>query len=398
MDATEDMLGYPLDDHVGLGMDPAYEQLRAAGTLARATLAYGDPTWLATSYDHVRTVLGDPRFSRAESWHHDEPRIGPERSGLGILAMDPPDHTKLRRMVSGAFSARRIEPLRARAAELVDDLLTNCGDTFDVVNELAMPLSITMICELIGVPVDDRGFVFEWAEAFLTTTALDKDEIVSRVGRMYNYLKDLVDQRIAEPGTDLISTVTQAWSADPESAITHEDLVWLGAGLLVAGYETTASQLANTVYVLLTTPGKWDELVRQPELVDSAVEELLRFVPLQTSGAFPRFATEDVELGGVTVHKGDAVLPDIVAANRDGRVFGCPADVELARPRNQHLAFGFGIHHCLGAPLARVELQVALAALTRFPRLELAIDFEQVQWKPGMLVRGPVELPVRRLG
>ncbi|TVT23715.1 cytochrome P450 [Amycolatopsis acidiphila] len=361
--------------------------------MIRVQLPYGEPAWLATRYADARFVLGDKRFSRAMAAERDAPRLSPGVRPGGILQMDPPDHTRLRRLVAKAFTIRRVEQLRPRVRELSErylDELVALGAPVDLVENYALPIPVAVICELLGVPVDDRPRFRVWSDAALSTSGLTAEEFTRNQEELRDYMRGLIAQRRAEPADDLMTDLIAA--RDEQDRLTELEMVDLCRGILIAGHETTASQIPNFVYVLQERPEQWKQLCADPELVKPAVEELLRFVPLGAGASFPRYAAEDVEVGGVLVKQGEPVLVAVGAANRDGLRFGAPEELRFDREENQHLGFGHGVHHCLGAPLARVELQEALRALvTRLPSLRLAGD---PVWKTEMLVRGPRTMPV----
>lgn len=390
---------YPFSDPDGLRLDPLYAQLRAQ-PLARVRMPYGEEAWLATRYEDVRLILGDARFSRAAGVGRDEPRTRPHLQQEGMLSMDPPEHSRLRRLVAKAFTARRVEELRPRTRQIADGLLDTmaaAGPPADLVEHFATPLPVNVICELLGVPFADRHRFQVWSEAIISTTSLSIEQIQQYMDNLHGYIADLIAQRRVEtdnPRDDLLTAMVRARDEN-EDRLTEHELVSLAAGLLAAGHETTVTQIPNMVYVLLTNPAAWERLRADPSLVPAAVEELMRFIPLGVAAAFARYATEDVEVGGVTVRAGEPVLGSVASANRDERVFDHPDELDFARDSNPHIGFGHGAHHCLGAQLARMELQVALAAIVgRFPDLRLAVDEAQLPWKRGMLVRGLLALPV----
>jgi len=402
---TAKVRAYPFGSSTdGLDLDGTYAYLREHEPLAAVQQPFGDRAWLVTRYDDVRLVLSDTRFSRAETVVRDAPRIyAPRGVPAGILDLDPPEHTQLRRLVSGAFRVRTMELLRARveqtAAELLDQMVHE-GPPADLVERLAIPLPLIMICELMGVPYGDRESFQLWADAYLSTTELPAEEKMARLGKLGGYIAQLVAQRrrelatSGEPVEDVIGVLVQA--CDEQGSLPEKELVPFLMLLLAAGYETTSSQLTNSVYMLLAHPEQLALLRSGRMPIADAVEELLRYVPITVATVIPRYATEDVELSGGTVRAGEAVLPAYQAANRDPRVFDDPERFDLARaPRPSHVTFGYGTHFCLGAQLARIELQVALDALLRyFPGLRLAETGEGLRWKTGLAMRGPVALPI----
>ena len=387
---------YPFAELDHLEINPTYFELQRDEPVARVRLPYGGEAWLATRYEDVKTVLADPRFSRAAVREPgaDVPRTLPTMpTETDILSMDPPDHTRLRKLVAKAFTARRTEQLRQRAQELVDGLLDDMeaqGPPAELVEALAMPLPITIICEVLGVPFDDRGQFRAWSDAAMAITAFSPEEIVAGNRALQDYIAGLVERKRAEPADDMLSALIAA--RDNEDRLSEEELVSFGVTLLVAGHETTANQIGNFVFHLLRTPDRLGELRADPSLLPAAIEELLRFTALGGSAGFPRIATEEVELSGVTIKPGEAVFVNNVTANRDPSVFANPHELDFRREHNPHITFGHGAHHCIGAPLARMELQVALGTLLeRFPRLRLDGD---VTFKKGRLIRGPQTLPV----
>ncbi|WP_030903514.1 cytochrome P450 [Streptomyces sp. NRRL F-5126] len=386
---------YPFNKGPGLAMHEAYARARESDGMIRVQMPYGEPAWLATRYADVRAVLGDHRFSRAAAQEHDEPRHTP---GAGvesdsILSMDPPDHTRLRTLVSRAFTKQRVEELRPWVSRLTGDLLAGLrarGDTADLVEDFALPLPIAVICELLGVPAADRPRFREWSDGVLSTSRLTQEEQYANMLALRDYITGHVAARRLAPKDDLISALIAARDADDR--LGEQELVNLCVGILIAGHETTASQIPNFVHVLLHHPEEWRRLREHPELIPAAVEELTRFVPLIVGGAFARYATEDVEVGGVLVREGEPVIVATNAANCDPARFEDPEELRLDRTANQHVTFGHGVHHCLGAPLARLELQEALRALTAtMPGLHVA---GEVVWKEGMLVRAPSRMTV----
>ncbi|OHV24127.1 cytochrome [Parafrankia soli] len=327
----------------------------------------------------------------------DVPRTTPRPAQpSALLSMDPPEHTRLRLLISRAFTGRRVEQLRPRAQEIVEahlEQIERSGPPADLVRGFALPLPVTLICEMLGVPPEDQHRFREFADFMLSTTAYTEEQVVDARARLAGYLAELVALRRAHPTDDLLGALVAA--RDDEDRLSEEELIDIGITLLIAGHETTASELSNFIYVLLTEPGHWEALRARPELIPGAVEELLRHVQLSTGGNNPRVATEDVRLGDVTVSAGEAVIVFAQSANRDEAVFDHPDELDFTRHPNHHLAFGYGTHYCLGAQLGRMELQVALAALLRrFPSLRLGVPVEELPWKSGLLVRAPESLPV----
>lgn len=391
----DDPQPYPFGPIQGLDLHPSYQQVRQHEPLCRVRLPYGEPAWLVTRYDDARTVLSDPCFSRAEAGSRDQPRMIPDLIPMGLLDMDPPNHSRIRRLVAKAFTVRGTDRLRPSAQRLATELVTamiDAGPPADLVSSFAQPLPIGVIYELFGIPDDDRDEFAQWVSDG-TSTDVSADTRVECLRNQADYMAGLVATRRREPTDDLLGALVLA--RDEGDRLTEDELVLLAFGLLAAGFETTASEIANFVYLLLTHPDQFALLRTRPELLAGAVEELLRFTPLNAQAGIARYATHDIALGGDVVTEGDAVLASFPAANRDPTVFPDPDSLDLTRPVTGHLAFGHGAHYCVGAQLARMELQVALDELVRrLPGLRLAIDPDEVSWKPSVFVRGPVTLPV----
>jgi cytochrome P450 len=383
---------YPATVPDRLDPDPLFAELREHEPLTRVQLPYGEPGWLATRYEDVRLVLSDPRFSRAAAVGRDEPRTRPHLPPPGnILSLDPPEHSRLRRLVTKAFTVRRIEELRPRVRDIANGFLDEmlaAGSPGDLISGFALPLPVTVICELLGVPYDDRSDFRLWSDAFLSTTRFTPDQVIDYAKQMMAYLAGLIAQRREQPTDDLISALVAA--RDEQDKLSEEELLALIQAILVAGHETTASQIPNFVYVLLTNPDQLAALRADHGLIPRAVEEMMRFIPLGIGGGIARYALEDLELGGVTVRAGDPVMASIASANRDESIYQQPDQLDLKRDEASHVGFGHGAHHCLGAPLARMELQVALELLLdRLPGLRLAEGESGIDWKAGLSTRGP---------
>lgn len=397
-DAEAETLPYPLTPLDSLDESSAYDELRRRTPMTRVQTPYGEECWLATRYEDVRTVLSDPRFSRARSAERDEPRIGPDRSGLGLLSMDPPEHTLLRKAVAGAFTARRMEPLtkpiRSTAEELADRMeeMEESEHPVDLVEHFANPLSASTICAFIGVPPDAHGMLHDWVKVVMGTAELDEETSRRYAEETFGYMMGLLRERTAEPTDDLISTIVRAQAE--QDRMSEEQAVWLALGLLIAGYENVAMQLVNSVHLLLARPEGLAGPLANPETAAHTVEELLRLVPLLIVGGFPRVATEDVQVGGTLVREGEFVLPDLNAANLDESMFANAGEFDPERSDRSHLAFGHGRHHCIGAPLARLQLKAGLETLARrFPGMKRADG--ALLWSHDRQVRGPVEYPVK---
>jgi cytochrome P450 len=311
-----------------------------------------------------------------------------------MLRFDGADHARLRRLVGAAFTRRRIENLAPRIQRIADDLLdaVESSDEFDLMPAYAVPLPLTVICELLGVPQDAWANFRAWTNVVIGGAFADPVEFAAAVADSVAYLRELLDQRRRHPTDDLLSALVA--SHDDGDRLTEDELtsmVWI---LVAAGHETTVNLITSGVHALLTHPDQLARLRAHPELIDSAVEELLRFEsPLQIG--IPLLATEPLEIGGIRVEAGEVVLAGLLAANRDAAHTDEPDTLDIGRAHNQHLAFGHGAHHCLGAPLARLEARIALRTLlTRFPDLRLARDADELSWRENVLIHGLAGLPV----
>lgn len=395
-DQQQEVREYPFGPPERLHLHPMYRWLQEHEALSRVRLAYGEDTWLVVRHEDARAVLADPRFSRAMALSRDMPRMSPDQPRANLLDMDPPDHSRIRRLLAKAFTSRRVEQLRPRAQQIADGLLdamVAAGPPADLMDAFAVPFPSTVVNEMLGVTVDDRGQFRRWSEALLSTTALTPQQRAEYVGNLSAYMAGMVEQRRREPMDDLLGAMVAA--RDEQDRLSEHELIEVSVGLLAAGFETTTTQIGNFVYALLTNPDQLALLRSRPELVADAVEELMRFIPLTAGAPMARYATEDVQLSGGVVRAGDPVLVHRAAASRDPAVFPDPDRLDLTRGASPHLGFGHGIHHCLGAQLARMELQVALSSLLgRFAGLRLAVDETDLRWKTGMALRGLRVLPI----
>lgn len=376
----------------------AYARLRREEPVSLVTTPTGDRAWITTRHDDVRTVFSDPRFSRAAVLRPGAPRSShlDGLSAVSLLSMDDPGHGRLRRLVASAFTPRRVESLRGRTegicAGLLDDM-AEAGPPADLMSHLAVALPVIVICELLGVPPQDHVRFRAWSAEFFTTADQDTDAVLRAYAELTAYVTALVAAKRDRPADDLLSALITA--RDEGDRLSEDELVNLTMTILIAGHETTANQIANSMVTLFRHPGQLAALRADPALVPEAVEELLRYSPLSSGGGLIRIAMEDVELSGTTIAAGEGVIPISGAANRDPAVFPDPDRFDLGREKVHHLAFGHGVHYCLGAQLARMELQVALAALLRrFPGLRLAIADDELPWKPGIITNALTSLPL----
>jgi cytochrome P450 len=381
-----------------LDPDPMYARLRREEPVCQVQLPYGRPAWLVMSYELAKLVLGDPRFSREATLEGDNPRESPvDYSQIpdAIVNMDPPKHSRIRRLVGKAFTPRRVEAMRPRARQialsLIDDM-TASGPPVDLVQGFSMVLPAVVISELLGIPEADRHQFRNWTAAMVSTSMASPEQQQEIFLNLFSYFDGLFAQRRERPGEDLLTWLVQAH--DNEDRLTESELQILGVTLLVAGYESTAYEITNMVYTLLTHRDQLDLLRARPELIPDAVEEVLRFIEL-SNAADPRNATVDIQLGGVQVRAGEPVLCALAAANRDESVFDHAEALDITRKPNPHLVFGYGPHFCPGAHLARMELQVSLdAILSRFPGLRIAVPESDLDWRAGTLLRSLTAFPL----
>ncbi|MBV9845323.1 MAG: cytochrome P450 [Kutzneria sp.] len=399
---ADEILDIPFPDAFRFDPSPTWARLRDERPVARVRTLAGAVVWLVTRYDDVKLVLSDPRFSRAGVVAANAPRVGVASPLPGTLpTTDPPEHTRLRRLVASVFVHRRIEQVRPWVRRLADALaegLAAAGDVVDLRERFALPLPIQVICHLLGVPYADRARFRAMTELAYSMSMAEQDRVDAAMTDLADYMADLVvGTREAllggrRPPTTLLDHLVIA-ADDGGDRLGERELVSFGLNLLVAGHETSANQIATFVATLLREPSRWDRLVGEPRLVPEVVEELLRFTRLSEVGQL-RIAKQDVEIAGTVIRAGDGVMAAIGSANRDPRAFDRPDELDPHRAARQHLAFGHGPHFCLGAPLARLELQESLHALiSRFPRLRLAGKAEQLRWR-RVLVSGLAELPV----
>ncbi|TXS48548.1 cytochrome P450 [Streptomyces sp. uw30] len=372
---------------------PVYARLRERGPVHRVLLPdWQSEVWLVVGHDEARAALADQRLSK------DGSKIGLKSLeegmiGKSLLATDPPQHTRLRGLISRAFTMRRVEELRPRIQQITDDLLDAMlpRGHADLVESLAYPLPLTVICELLGVPEMDRGqFRRMSTEAIAPTSPGSEVEAFTSLGA---YFTDLIeDKRCAGPTGDLLSDLIRTTAEDGDR-LSPDELRGMAFILLIAGHETTVNLITSGVHALLTHPDQLAALRADMTLVDGAVEEMLRHEgPVET--ATFRYAAEPLEIAGNHIEKGEAVMVGLTAANRDAGRYAAPDTFDIHRDTRGHLAFGHGIHYCLGAPLARLEARTALRSLLeRAPGL--ALDGPPGEWLPGMLIRGMRSLPVR---
>ncbi|WP_416370586.1 cytochrome P450 family protein [Streptomyces sp. PR69] len=387
---------------------PAYAWLREHAPVHRTRLPSGVDAWLVTRYADARQALADQRLSKNPA-HHDESAHAKGKTGIPgerkaelmthLLNIDPPDHTRLRRLVSKAFTPRRVAEFAPRVQELTDRLIDGFAGrgSADLIHEFAFPLPIYAICDLLGVPREDQDDFRDWAGMMIRHGGGPRGGVARSVKKMRTYLAELIHRKRDALGDDLISGLIRA--SDHGEHLTENEAAAMAFILLFAGFETTVNLIGNGVYALLRNPEQRERLqtslaAGERGLLHTGVEELLRYdgpVELATW----RFATEPLTVGGQEIAPGDPVLVVLAAADRDPERFAEPDTLDLSRADNQHLGYGHGIHYCLGAPLARLEGQTALATLlTRLPDIRLAADPADLRWRGGLIMRGLRTLPV----
>ena len=373
-----------------------FARMREERPISQVRLPNGVPVWMVTRHADARAALGDPRLSTRIGAPLVAEALPPEiRAGMGthMLRVDGADHTRLRRLVSSVFTARRIEGLRPVIEEMTGELLDTMAESEhpDVIRDLAFPLPLRVIYELLGVPHADRKRFSAWSNTYLTgigTQTLPVEVITEFV----TYLRELVAQKRAEPDDRLLSAMLVA--RDHEDRLSEDELTSMCFLLIVAGYETVMNFIGIGALILLSDRELADRLRADPEAMAPAVEEFLRFES-PTPGASFRIATEPLTLAGQAIGKGELVSISLLSANRDEAVFADPHRLRADRGPTAHLAFGHGIHYCLGAALSRLEARVALGRLLdRFPEIALLDPAAPPKWWPGFVVRGLSELPV----
>ncbi|MFI6902487.1 cytochrome P450 [Nonomuraea sp. NPDC050394] len=358
----------------------------------------GDHVHLATRYEDAAMVLTDPRFSRDLSYPGAPRMFGgftiAEAPG-GLIGMDPPDHTRLRRLLSGTFTPRQVNGWRPRLRELATDLADRLPATFDFVTEFAFPLPVQVICDVMGVPGIDSERVRRWSDAMLSSSGLTEEEKAGSAAEFYAYCATMIAEHRDAPGDGLLASMIEA--RDDGDRLTEDELVRMTLGLFLAGHETTGSILSRAALRLLAPRDGFERLVADPGVIPQATEELFR---VEQPGDSPliRVATEDVDLPSGPIRKGEGVIASFAGANFDPGVFTSPATMDFDRAAGQpHLAFGRGAHYCLGANLARAEVREFLGVLAaRMPGLRLAVPAEEVEWTVGSIMVRPLHLPVRK--
>ncbi|MFI6709060.1 cytochrome P450 [Nonomuraea sp. NPDC050478] len=396
-------LSYPIPSEAALEPPAEWAELRGECPVAHVKLPSGDQATLLTRYADVKQVLADPRFTRLLTAPDAARLSATDDGGLfnSEMAQIIPDggeeHLHWRRLVGRWFTAKRMAALRpsmaAMAEELIDDMVKH-GAPGDLRAALGFPLPVYVICDILGVPAEDRERFAYWSDTLLNLTRYDKAEIDAAQGEFFQYMSDHLAAKRAEPGDDVLSELLAAGGPE-EGGLTDLQVLVTGMGLLVAGHETTANMIGKMVAMLLDDRTRWERLLADPSLIRTAVEETLR-MDANSGFGLPRYLRDETEVSGVHLPKGTTVVCSMAAANRDESAFDAAGEMDLGRTPNPHLAFGAGAHSCLGQALARTELQVVLQVLLRkLPSLELAVPAAELERVEGLAVGGLRTVPVR---
>lgn len=403
---TERVHEYPIwEAQARANPQEVYEQMRQEDPVWRGIgPVTGNTIWFLTRYDDCVNALKDARFGK-EFWNnlppekarrYGDPPVGDEpwvAINRHLLNLDPPDHTRLRGLVHKAFTPRMVVNLRPRIQEIADNLISTMQNSHeaDLIESYAFPLPITVIAELLGIPVADRDRFREWTKIILFST--DESRTGPAILEFIMYMHQMIDERVSQPRDDLLSALVQA--EESGDTLDRQELLSMIFLLLVAGHETTVNLIGNGTLALLEHPAELQKLRDDPTLIKSAVEEMLRYNgPVETTTT--RWAFDNVALDGNVIEQGDIVLVSLLAANRDPAAFDDPNRFDITRTPNKHIAFGNGIHYCVGAPLARLEGTIAIQTLVqRLPDLHLAVEVDQLEWSESLLLHGMKAMPVR---
>ncbi|RNF39432.1 cytochrome P450 family protein [Planococcus salinus] len=374
---------------------PAYNKIREINPVHQVRFPDGQQGWLVTSYPEAVDVLTDQRFikdySKLFGGSMDQMSVFTQN----MLFSDPPDHKRLRGLAQKAFTPKMISGMRGRIQEITDELLNDMEGKSEInlIDEFAFPLPIIVICEILGVPSEDRNNFRTWSNALIEGTSGEAEvSMYQHMTDFIQYLSEWFSKVKENPGEDLISKLVLA--EEEGDRLSEKELYGVVSLLIIAGHETTVNLIGNSVLALLENPSQKALLEQQPHLISQAIEEALRFNgPVEFSTS--RWAGEDMEFHGKSIHRGELVTVSLNAANHDPEIFPNPELFDINREKSPHLAFGKGIHFCLGAPLARLEGEIALTSLlNRFPNMKLRVDEQELEWRPGMIVRGVKEIPL----
>ncbi|KPI14965.1 cytochrome P450 [Actinobacteria bacterium OV450] len=375
---------------------PQEDTDKSSATLDKRALVWtelsnGTSFWLVSGYNEAREALTNPHLSRAAAVQPGAVRLSLPLPSSSILGMDPPEHTRLRRLVTHAFTMRQAENLRPFIKEKADSLIRemlSAGPPVDLISAYCMPLALSVMCELVGVPFRDRQMFGTWADAIMNAKSSDNVMRLAR-HRLDSYLQELIQQRTRSEG-GLIGTLVAA--RDQSERLTERELLTFTGMLVVAGYETTANQIATCMVRVMTQP-HLNRALLDDHKVESIIEELLRLDSSLDLTTF-RIAAENTHVGSTAIRRGEAVIVSLARCNRDGRTFSSPREFDWKRGGPRHLAFGHGVHRCIGAQLARVEIATALQSLVKFPGLHLVSPVSNIKWRNGSFLRGPAALSV----
>ncbi|BCY10129.1 cytochrome P450 [Actinoplanes sp. L3-i22] len=399
---TETVPAYPFAHPAALEPSPEWEQLRSECPVSRIRMVSGDEALLLTRYNDVRELLADPRFTHSLV-EADAAKISAADDG-GVFNREEstitasPNHMRWRRMMNKSFTVKRVNAMRPRieeiAHQLIDDLIDG-GQPGDLQSTLGFPLPVFVICELLGVDPGYRDKFSFWSDALLNLTKYDQAEVTRAAAEFEEFMVQHVADKRAKPGDDLLSELAAVVDSQ-DGRMSETELVITAQGLLVAGHETTANMIGKMVAMLLADrSGRWERIVADRGLINSTVEEVLRFDANPGFG-LPRYISEDIEVAGCPIKAGTTVIVNMASANRDENAYEDAGEMRLDRAPNPHLTFGAGPHSCLGQALARTELQVALSVLLdRLPTLELAVPAAELHRRTGLIVGGLEEVPVR---
>lgn len=396
---TEGPPDFPFSHEPGPRPPRRFAELTAAPGLPGVQLSNGLPALLATRYADVRAVLSDDRFSRAEVAA--KPMFARSDASLALVTSDAPVHTRRRQAVASEFTARRAREMAPRLRELAAEgvaRLRTLPQPVDLLEEFTVPFALRTSTEQLGVPYDEAFALRPAMAAMMSFGSRTPEQVAAAHREVHAYFTGQIDRRRAEidagaPREDLLTRLLTGTAAD---RLSPEEAAVMGAGLLMAGFDTTANQLAMTAFMVFRDPALTERLRVDPDAVEPAIEETLRWSSLIATGGAAHVALEDVQLGDVLVPAGQVVVPLAAAANQDCAAFADPDRFDPARADNPHMAFGHGRHYCLGAPLARLQLRIGLdALLAGLPKPSIAVPEDEVRWKTGQFIRGPIALPVR---
>ncbi|HWO98345.1 MAG TPA: cytochrome P450 [Bacillus sp. (in: firmicutes)] len=374
---------------------PAYARLRETEPVYKMRFPDGQEGWLITRYEDAVEALKDPRFIKDVSKLFGGSMEHQSVFMHNMLFSDPPDHKRLRGLVQKAFTPQMIADMRGRIQEITNELLDEVarGTTMNLIDDFAFPLPIIVICEILGVPSEDRDKFRVWSNSLIEgSNGEHAAEMFQHMNEFIQYLNQWFEKVRQNPGEDLISQLIMAEEGGDQ--LTERELYGVVTLLIIAGHETTVNLIGNSILALLENPGQLSLLKNQPELIHSAVEESLRFNgPVEFSTS--RWASEDLDFKGQSIRRGDLIIIALNSANHDPQQFEDPEIFDITREKSPHLAFGKGIHLCLGSPLARLEGEIAINSLIqRFPNMRLAVSKDELEWRPGMIVRGVKEIPL----